>query len=164
MSSIRIIYASKGGHAKFVASRLMEALTKASTSSSVMIDKQAAGRSSARDLLEGDILVLVSSEEEGEQDLNRDMHSLLFDRAKDVHLDERRVACVSLSGDEETAEILSGRFQEFIDAQHGTPFIPPLLLTGKDLYAYDQEIRGWAKKLLADSAYHPHAVLAHMCS
>lgn len=148
MSSIRIIYASTGGHAKYVANRLMDALIKASTSASVMIDKQSAWMSHATDLVDADVLILVSSEAEGEQHLNRNMHALLFDRAKDIHLDGRWIACVSLSGDEETAEILIGKFQEFIDAQNGRMFVHPLLLTGKDLYAYDKEIEQWADQLL----------------
>jgi len=154
MSSIRIIYASTGGHAKYVANRLTEALIKASASSSVMIDTQQASQSRRRDLIDADVLVLISSEAQGEQHLNQNMHALLFDRAKDINLDGRWVACVSLSGDEETAEILTKKFQEFIDAHNGRPFVSPLLLTGKDLYAYDKEMEQWADKLLTHVLHH----------
>lgn len=148
MSSIRIIYASTGGHAKYVANRLTEALIKASASESVMIDTQSASQCRRRDLIDADVLILVSAEIPGQQHLNQNMHALLFDRAKRVDLDGRRVACVALSGDEETAEILGKKFQAFIDAHNGTLFVPHLLLTGKDLYAYDKEMERWADKLL----------------
>ncbi len=164
MISIRIVYASKSGHAKFVASRLVEAFTKASRSASVMIDKQPAALTRAQDLLDTDVIVLVSSEEEGEPKLNKDMHALLFDRANDVHLDERRVACVSVSGDKETAEIHIRSFREFSDAQHGTLFIPPLLLAEKDLYAYDKEIAQWAMNLVAAIAHNKTPALAKKSS
>lgn len=151
MSSIRIIFASSGSDTLSVAARLMEAVAKASVSY-VTVDMQAAWMSHEKDLLETNMLVLVSAEAEGRQHLHESMRSLLFARAKDIDLDERRVACVSLGRDKETADLLIKEFRQFIDAHNGRFFIPPLILTTKELCAYDAEVREWATTLLSDAS------------
>ena len=155
MVSFSIIYASTGGHAKFVAKELMDALVKASGSVPVSIDRRPAELSRDEDLLDADVLVLVSSEVEGKRQLDEQMQTFLFGRATDIDLDGRYVACVSLSGDEETAEMLAQKFQEFIDTRHGVLFAPHLLLTDKDLFACGQAVDRWAHTLLRRH-FHSH--------
>jgi flavodoxin len=144
--SIDIIHAS-GGEAERVADRLTDALVKASRSWFIVIGREAAGSARVEDLLAADMLVLVSSKAPRAGRLDDDMEELLFLRADEIDLDGRWVACVGSDDDPGKDAVLSTVFRAFVDAHNGRMF-GPLLLTGGDPAARDEEIERWADRLL----------------
>jgi flavodoxin len=154
MPSIHIVYASTGGHAKFVADTLMEVLTASPESLRIVVNKQSAQAATRRHLLQGDVIVLVAADAHGEEHVHADMKALLFDRAKDIDLDGRFITFAGLSLADEGMKAIDAEFRQFIERHNGKIFVSPLLLTGEDLYAYEREIRLWADKLLTHVLRH----------
>lgn len=161
MPSIHIIYASTGGHAKFVADALAEVLTASPESARIVVNKQSARTATRKHLLQGDVIILVAADAHGEEHLHADMRSLLFDRAKDIDLAERFVTFAGLSLNEKTKKAIDAEFRQFIEQHSGRLFIHPLLLTGEDLHAYEGEIRLWADKLLTHVLHHMEPAHLH---
>jgi flavodoxin I len=148
VQAIHIVYASTSGHTEYVCGVLADALKAKGHAAEV----QRAELVKGEDLLKGDVLVLASStwntgNVEGQ--LNPHMWTLLLDRAKDVQLAGKKVACVAL-GDERyfyTANAAK-HLEEFV-ASHGGNLIEPTLKIVNEPFGQEKKVQEWAESLSA---------------
>jgi len=105
----------------------------------------------ASDLLKGDVLLLASStwntgSVEGQ--LNPHMWVLLLNKAKDIDLQGKKVACIGL-GDHRyfyTAKAAE-HLEYFVTSHHGEMLLPPFKVINEP-YGQEESIRSWGKLLL----------------
>lgn len=151
MVKVTLIYASTSGHTEYVATKVTEVLSGAKIETNLL----RAERAKPEDLTSTDVLVLASStwntgNVEGQ--LNPHMWALLLERAKEVDLGGKTVACIAL-GDQRyryTANA-SKHLEDYVSSHKGSLLMPTLKVVNEP---YDQEplISDWSNKLLSQLA------------
>lgn len=146
--TISILYASTSGHTQFVVEELQKLWGE--KGHSVMTKK--AEISCKEDLLSPDLLVLASGTwntggQEG--NLNPHMHALLFEKCRELDLQEKKVALISL-GDERYyfTTRCTEHFLRFVKSANGKAVSPPLIIVNEP---FDQEnrITRWGQSILS---------------
>ncbi|MFA5799408.1 MAG: flavodoxin domain-containing protein [Candidatus Peribacteraceae bacterium] len=148
MPTLVAIYASTSGHTEFVVRALCAKLQ--TLLPELKIEQIRAERAETKDLERADLLLLASgtwniSGIEGQ--LNPHMSALFTERAKNVDLQEKPAAIVSLGDDRYhfTARATE-HLQHFFREHRGKLLLPPLVIINEP---YDQEERigRWTEKL-----------------
>jgi flavodoxin len=147
--SIRAIYASTSGHTEYVIDRLADFLQQQSPA--IVLQKQRAELAEPRDLLDADVIILASGTWNYggiEGQLNTHMHQFLFERAKDVDLQGKRIAVVSLGDDRYYYTTrCTERFMSFLKRSHATMLLTPLIIVNEP-YGQEDRIQKWGEKLV----------------
>jgi len=144
---INIIYTTSTGNTEHV----IGVLRKTLESSGAEVTTKLAEETTPEDLLEGDLLILACGTwnlQGTEGFLHPRMHSLLFERAKDLDLGGKQVAIISLGDDR---YYFTGRATEhliqFVMNHNGKVLRSPLLIINEP-EGQENKITEWSEGLL----------------
>ena len=149
MASLHIIFASTSGNTEYVIDTLIEHLKTAQ--SDLEVTKQRAEEAQGDDLKKGDVLLLASATwnyDAVEGYLNMHMRELLDKRCKDVELEGRKVALITLGDDRYYyTGRATERFMQFLMQKKAKSCTMPLLIINEP-YGQEEKIQKWAEKLM----------------
>lgn len=149
MASLHIIFASTSGNTEYVVSTLKEHLHAVQPKLEVTV--QRAEEAQAEDLKKGDVLLLASATwnyDAVEGYLNMHMRELLDKRCKDLDIEGRKVAMITLGDDRYYyTGRATERFMQFLMQKKAKSCTMPLLIINEP-YGQEEKITKWADKLM----------------
>jgi flavodoxin I len=146
--SLSIIFASTSGHTEYVVEQLTAFLAAHKPDLAVTVRR--AELAQPEDLTRADVLILASGTwnmhgREGQ--LNERMHTLLFERCRDIDLSAVPVALISLGDDRyHFTTRCTEHFMRFLKEHNATSLLMPLVIVNEP-YGQEEKIRRWGEKL-----------------